>query len=216
MTRKAHKFGSVNLEADRFQLFLGSGAGAELTLTEQRFTERNRMVAAPWGDVTLAMSLWRKISKSVVTELLDGMTAEERNSSSPSLKSGVNYQSPLVGRELAVLFWALNEDISHRYVDEIVAGWRQLAREERWWLYTRASGAEQRAQRGWRRALFYALSDAVDSLPDRESALVSKSETSRAPKGRPQRKQSPKKAPKIRKRREKEDPDPKTPQMRLF
>ncbi len=222
MTRAAHTFGTVNLEADRFQLVLGTGARAALTLTEQRITDRGRIVTAPWGDITLPMSIWRTIGKPVIAELLDGMTTEERASASSSFKSGVNYLSPLVGRELAVLFWALEEDTTYGYTDQVVAGWRQLAREERWWLYTRASGAEQRSKRGWRRALFYALSDAVDSLPDRESTPIAehrsrpKLESPGSPKERVRTKGRRLTKTAGPEQRDEEETDPDAPQMPLF
>jgi hypothetical protein len=39
----------------------------------------------------------------------------------------------LITRELSVLLWSLMEDGEGTHMDALLAGWRQLAREERWW-----------------------------------------------------------------------------------
>jgi len=41
------------------------------------------------------------------------------------------------------------EDGEGTHIDGLLNEWRQLAREERWWLYARASNPSQR--QGWRR-----------------------------------------------------------------
>jgi len=107
--------------------------------------------------------LWKQIATAVQNELRRGMDPEECGKTAPTFRLGDNALSPLVMRELAVLLWALMEDDDGTHVDALVAGWRQLAREERWWLYARASSPEQRFGEGWRRALFYALSDPADT-----------------------------------------------------
>ena len=76
---------------------------------------------------------------------------------------GDNALSPLVARELAVLLWSLMEDTEGTHLDALLTGWRQLAREERWWLYARASNPAQRQGQGWRLALFFALTDPADT-----------------------------------------------------
>jgi hypothetical protein len=68
-----------------------------------------------------------------------------------------------LGRELCVLAWAAE----HAAPDEcplICQKWQALRPEERWWLYAKtAAGAGKAAdgQRGWRKALYCALSDAT-------------------------------------------------------
>jgi hypothetical protein len=81
----------------------------------------------------------------------------------PTLKSGGNRLSPLVGRELALLLWALQEEGSDAQLEAILHGWRELAREERWWLYAKAAAPGQQTGSGWRRALFHALSESAET-----------------------------------------------------
>lgn len=75
--------------------------------------------------------------------------------------------SPLVGRELAVLLWTLIEKGADSHIEAILHTWRELAREERWWLYAKASFPGQRSGYGWRRALFHALSETPETRPER-------------------------------------------------
>jgi hypothetical protein len=75
-----------------------------------------------------------------------------------------------LGRELAVLLWVLMEDGAEGQVEPILHGWRELAREERWWLFAKASNPGQNTGVGWRRALFYALSEPADT---RSAQIVS-------------------------------------------
>lgn len=64
---------------------------------------------------------------------------------------------------MAVLLWSLMEDGEGTHIEALLNGWRQLAREERWWLYARASNPTQRQGQGWRRALYFALTDPADT-----------------------------------------------------
>jgi len=153
-------FGLVDPVGDHFLLHVGSGAGAFCTLTlvarADRGYQRHELAVIPAG-------LWRQISAQAARELEFGMGEREKDSGNLLFHAGEMSLSPLIGRELAVLLWALAEDAEGNCVDSLMAGWRQLAREERWWLYARASGITQRQGQGWRRALFFALSDPADT-----------------------------------------------------
>jgi hypothetical protein len=91
------------------------------------------------------------------------MGETERMRKAPTIKAGSNRLSPLLGRELAVLLWALMEDGANEHVEAILHGWRELAREERWWLFVKGSAPKQRTGLGWRRALYHGLSEPTDS-----------------------------------------------------
>jgi hypothetical protein len=91
------------------------------------------------------------------------MGENELSRKAPKLKIGTNRLSPMLGRELAVLLWALMEEGATDHIEAILQGWRELAREERWWLFSKASSLSQKAGVGWRRALFYALSEPIDT-----------------------------------------------------
>ena len=75
--------------------------------------------------------------------------------------TGTNLVDRLLGKELCVLAWAA-ETASEEKIPVICSKWAALRPEERWWLFAMTvaeSGLPEDTQRGWRRALFFALSD---------------------------------------------------------
>jgi hypothetical protein len=107
--------------------------------------------------------MWSAVAAAVVRELASEMGEDEREKRPPSLRVGLNRLSPLIGRELGVLVIALMEEGAAGRVDALLHAWRELAREERWWLYAKAAGPGQRSGTGWRRALFHALSETSET-----------------------------------------------------
>jgi len=153
-------FGLVDIEAEHGLFSIDTVAGGTCRLTLVARTERGyprRELAAIPG------AIWKQVASSALRELLRDMDPEEHGPKPPSFKAGENALSPLIVRELAVLLWALMEDGEGTHTDALLAGWRQLAREERWWLYARASNPTQRQGQGWRRALYFALTDPADT-----------------------------------------------------
>ena len=77
-------------------------------------------------------------------------------------KTGYNPVSRVLGKELTVLAWAI-EDADPATVPTAIANWQGLAPEERWWLYTMTAAATGNylagRGRGWRKALRYALTE---------------------------------------------------------
>ena len=75
--------------------------------------------------------------------------------------SGTNLVDRLLGKELCVLAWAA-ETANGDQLPVICSTWAALRPEERWWLFSMTvaeAGLPEDTQRGWRRALFLALSD---------------------------------------------------------
>ena len=75
--------------------------------------------------------------------------------------TGTNLVDRLLGKELSVLAWAA-ETASEEKIPIICSKWAALRPEERWWLFAMTvaeAGLPEDSQRGWRRALFLALSD---------------------------------------------------------
>ena len=75
--------------------------------------------------------------------------------------SGTNLVDRLLGKELCVLAWAA-ETANDDQLPVICSKWAALRPEERWWLFAvtvAEAGLPEDTQRGWRRALFHALSD---------------------------------------------------------
>lgn len=75
--------------------------------------------------------------------------------------TGTNLVDRLLGKELCVLAWAA-ETANEEKIPVICSKWAALRPEERWWLFAMTvaeAGMPEDTQRGWRRALFLALSD---------------------------------------------------------
>ncbi len=75
--------------------------------------------------------------------------------------TGANLVDRLLGKELCVLAWAA-ETATPEQFPVICSKWSALRPEERWWLFAMTvaeAGLPQDTPRGWRRALFHALSD---------------------------------------------------------
>jgi len=75
--------------------------------------------------------------------------------------TGTNLVDRLLGKELCVLAWAA-ETANPDQLPIICSKWAALRPEERWWLFSMTvaeAGLPEDTQRGWRRALFLALSD---------------------------------------------------------
>ena len=155
-----HDFGVVDERGDVFEFHYGTGQDAlcrlEAVVQTERGPKRIEMAVIP-------MALWRKVSARAVRELAVGMGETERIRKAPTMKIGSNRLSPLLGRELAVLLWALMEDGAKEHVEGILHGWRELAREERWWLFIKGAAPGQGTGLGWRRALYHGLSEPADS-----------------------------------------------------
>lgn len=153
-------FGSVDFDNEHGVLFIDPSPAGVCRLTLVARTERGyprRELAAIPGEV------WGQIATAVQNELLRGMDSVEQGPKTPTFRPGDMAVSPLIAREVAVLLWSLMEDEVGTHIDSLMAGWRQLAREERWWLYARASNPSQRQGHGWRRALYFALTDPADT-----------------------------------------------------
>ena len=75
--------------------------------------------------------------------------------------TGTNRVDRLLGKELCVLAWAA-EQANEQQIPVICSKWAALRPEERWWLFSMTvaeAGLPEDTQRGWRLALYHALSD---------------------------------------------------------
>ncbi len=84
--------------------------------------------------------------------------------------TGTNLVDRLLGKELCVLAWAA-ETANDEQLPVICSKWAALRPEERWWLFAMTvaeAGLPDDTQRGWRRALFLALSDGEKPPPTRK------------------------------------------------
>lgn len=110
--------------------------------------------------VLLPRAKWDAIADEVRVELNRRLKQEGRKSG--SWKTGANPVSRLLGKELVLLAWAI-EEADPALTPAAIKNWLGLVPEERWWLYTMTSAATGHALqgrgKGWRKAVRYALTE---------------------------------------------------------
>jgi len=109
--------------------------------------------------VILNRKVWSKIGDTARREFNGRLKAAKL--SAGRWKAGVTLVDRLLGKELCVLAWAA-ETANDDEIAVICSKWAALRPEERWWLFAMTvaeAGLPSDSRRGWRRALFFALSD---------------------------------------------------------
>lgn len=112
--------------------------------------------------LVLARELWTKIRDEARRDFNARLKAKKL--STGSWVTGKTKLDRFLGRELCVLGWAA-EHASPQECPIICQKWSALRPEERWWLYSKTAaeaGNEDQTQRGWRKALYCALSDGTN------------------------------------------------------
>jgi len=110
----------------------------------------------------LARELWTKIRDDARRDFNERLKVKKQSAGSWS--TGKIKLDRFLGRELCVLGWAAE----HASPDEcsiICQKWLAMRPEERWWLYSKTAaeaGKADQTDRGWRKALYCALSDGVN------------------------------------------------------
>jgi len=110
----------------------------------------------------LARELWTKIRDDARRDFNTRLKAKKQ--STGSWTTGKVKLDRFLGRELCVLGWAA-EHASPEECLVIAQKWLALRPEERWWLYSKTAseaGHDNQSQRGWRKALYCALSDGTN------------------------------------------------------
>ena len=106
----------------------------------------------------LSRNKWKEIENAVRTEF--NQRLKEYGKKPATWKQGQNVIQRLLGKELTLLCWAI-EDCDIRVIPTAIKNWQGLKPEERWWLYTmtNASTGEANTKYGWRTAIRYALTE---------------------------------------------------------
>jgi hypothetical protein len=115
--------------------------------------------------VVLPRRIWSGISDIARREFNERLKVA--NVSTGRWHTGTNLVERQLGKELCVLAWAA-ETANDDQVRIIGSKWAALRPEERWWLFSMTvaeAGLPEDTQRGWRRALFHALSDGEKPVP---------------------------------------------------
>ncbi len=102
---------------------------------------------------------WSAISDHARRDFNERLKAAK--SSTGRWKAGKTLLDRLLGKELCVLAWAAEHGTADQW-PVICSKWAALRPEERWWLFSvtaAEAGLADDRMRGWRRAIFLALSD---------------------------------------------------------
>lgn len=124
--------------------------------------------------VALKRATWSAIADIARREFNDRLKAAKVTTG--RWHTGSNLVDRLLGKELCVLAWAA-ETANEDQLAVIGNKWAALRPEERWWLFAMTvaeAGRTDDTQRGWRRALFFALSDGEKPAPERPRRPVEK------------------------------------------
>ena len=114
--------------------------------------------------VRLPRSKWAAISAELRRHFNERLRAEGMRPS--RWTAGENLVNRMLGKELVVLAWAI-ERADDKVLGRALRNWLGLRPPERWWLFTMTAAASGRAEdghRGWRMALFHALTENPDEM----------------------------------------------------
>jgi hypothetical protein len=109
--------------------------------------------------VVLPRSIWSAIAETARKDF--NTRLKSRKVTTGRWKTGKNLLDRLLGKELCVLAWAA-ERAKPDELPIICSKWAALRPEERWWLFSMTAaeaGLATDGERGWRKALYFALSD---------------------------------------------------------
>ncbi|MCE7987122.1 MAG: DUF3780 domain-containing protein [Caldilinea sp. CFX5] len=109
--------------------------------------------------VLLSHAVWSAIAPVARREF--NLRLKSAKAPTARWRTGPTLVDRLLGKELCVLAWAA-ETATPAQLPVIGSKWAALRPEERWWLFAMTVAEAGRAEdtgRGWRRALFHALSE---------------------------------------------------------
>ena len=110
--------------------------------------------------LTLPRAKWDAIAETVRVEF--NRRLKKQGLPPGRWKRGDNFLMRLLGKELTLLGWAV-EDADPALIPTAIKNWLGLAAEERWWLFTMTNAATGHVVRGknkgWRKAVRFALTE---------------------------------------------------------
>lgn len=152
---------SAAFGAHVFKLKLPAGQACEVQVTEE-FGYLAGLNGMPEHECRASFPRrhWKHIGETSSKDF--NARLRERKAPTGRWSPGDTLLDRMLGKELCVLIWAA-EHAHPEQIPAICLKWSTLRPEERWWLYamTAAQGGHtaDARERGWRKALFHALSD---------------------------------------------------------
>ncbi len=169
--RKTLDFGCPNdIDPHHFVVHIPAGRTAAVTVTEHfGLLGGSNGIPEREDRAIIPRAHWRKIAEGVKRIFNERLKAHKRATS--RWKTGDNKLERLLGKELCVLAWAI-EKVEPDQVPIALKNWVGFKPEERWWLFSMTAanaGTLDDGERGWRRALQFALTDgATEPAPRRK------------------------------------------------
>lgn len=156
----------TNFGAHLFRVEIPAGRNDAVVITED-YGYRGSEGGIPKDEdrVVLQRRVWSLIADITRREFNERLKASRILTG--RWHTGTNLVDRLLGKELCVLAWAA-ETADDAQIAIICSKWAALRPEERWWLFAMTvaeAGLPEDTNRGWRRALFHALSDGEKSVP---------------------------------------------------
>jgi hypothetical protein len=146
-----------------FRVIIPRGSTSKVQITEFLGLQAAASDHAVIDRVLLDRARWTAIRSEVQRAFNARLTAHDLKPS--AWKVGENPVDRLLGKELCVLAWAV-EQMDAEKISVAVRNWLALRPEERWWLFgmtAMATGGIRDAGKGWRLALCHALGDVAQS-----------------------------------------------------
>lgn len=159
--QKTVDFGaSEQFGAHLFRVEIPEARSQPVVISED-YGYRGQEAGVPRGEerVRLPRAAWSGIADAARREFNERLKAARL--ATGRWHVGANLVDRLLGKELCVLAWAA-ETATAEQIPVICNKWAALRPEERWWLFSMTvaeAGLPEDSGRGWRRALFHALSD---------------------------------------------------------
>lgn len=142
-----------------FKVIIPRANGAKVQISEYLGLQAQSDEFAVVDRLLLERPRWTAIRGEVQRSF--NVRLKEHNLKTSTWKVGENPVDRLLGKELCVLAWAV-EDMLPDNIPVAVRNWLALRPEERWWLFGMAAmstGAIGDGNKGWRLALRHALGD---------------------------------------------------------
>ena len=160
---------SAEFGAHVFKAVIPAGRAGDVVLTED-YGYLAGLEGTPEFEIRamLPRAKWGKLADAARKDFNARLRARKVPPS--SWKPQENVLDRMLGKELCVLMWAA-EHAGEEQLDAICMKWTTLRPEERWWLYAMTvaqGGLAEDGKRGWRKALYYALSD-IDAVEPRRA-----------------------------------------------
>lgn len=155
--------------ASHFLVHIPAGASVAVEISEHFSWDEERVESSAHYGVerddgqvrcSLSRAKWNDIAEVLRAEFNARLKKIGRKPG--KWKAGYNPVSRMLGKELTLLAWAI-EDADPALTGTAIANWQGLSPEERWWLYTMTAAATGHyslgRNRGWRKAVRFALTE---------------------------------------------------------